>query len=138
MKKQVIHQKRNIQQRSTYSKKKTLHKKRETPLKSQTLFAKISLPPQFIIGWILLIAIATIFSYKPAFNNGITNFDDNLYITDSPYLQSLESDNVKAIFSSYYMGNYHPLSMLSLAINYKNSEKRLYVYTVISKTELPY
>jgi len=116
-KENIITNKRQIQKNISQPKKQFQNKARTSTAKS--ILAKINIHPAFIITWLLLIAIAGYVSYIPAFENGITNFDDNLYITDNPYVKSLESENIKAIFSNYYMGNYHPLSMLSLAMDYK-------------------
>jgi len=70
---------------------------------------------------ILAFVITTITSitYYPMFKNEITNWDDDKYIVENPYLQKLDGNTIKQIFSDYYMGNYHPLSMLSLSIDYK-------------------
>jgi len=71
---------------------------------------------------IIIVSVATIISYFPAINGDakLTNLDDNLYIKESPYIYS----PTKNIFFTdnkltYYMGNYHPLSMISLAIDFK-------------------
>lgn len=106
--------KKNISKPAKYSSQK----KRKNLHKPQSFLANVKINPSFIIGWLLIVGIAAYISYIPAFENGITNFDDNLYITDNPYLKSLSGDNINAIFSNYYMGNYHPLSMLSLAWDY--------------------
>ena len=70
--------------------------------------------------WIFLIVILTTIAYFPTFDNEITSWDDEFYINDNPYLKSLSSDNIKTLFNTktYHMGNYHPLSMISLSIDY--------------------
>jgi len=69
--------------------------------------------------WIGIISIATILTYSSSFNNEITNWDDDNYIVKNPWLQELSGENLKSIFSEYYMGNYHPLAMLSLSIDFQ-------------------
>jgi len=66
----------------------------------------------------LLLAAATLMAYAPALENGLVNWDDNYYLTDSPYLKDLGWNGIKAIFTAYHMGNYHPLPLLSYAIEY--------------------
>ncbi|MCX6304749.1 MAG: tetratricopeptide repeat protein [Bacteroidetes bacterium] len=77
-----------------------------------TLFA----PPAL---WMALIAIATFIAYFPALNGTFTNWDDMVYVGGNPYIKSLSAKNLVAMFSENYMGNYHPLAMLSLAIDYQ-------------------
>ena len=42
-----------------------------------------------------------------------------VYVGANPFIKSLSLENLAGIFSSNYMGNYHPLSMLSLSLDYK-------------------
>lgn len=113
--------KRNVYPKSTGHKtqrtqKKTV-KKKQIP-KTQKIKRPAINTSQALI-WLVVILIATFIAYYPTLDNGITNFDDNLYITENPYLQRLGNDGVSLMFSEYYMGNYHPLSMISLAIDYE-------------------
>jgi tetratricopeptide (TPR) repeat protein len=72
-----------------------------------------------LVIWIFAIAIITFLFYSPALKNGITNWDDDQYVVNNPWLKDLSKENVKGIFSNYFMGNYHPLAMLSLSIDFK-------------------
>ena len=69
------------------------------------------------IGAILLLIII---AYYPSLQCGFTNWDDQLYVTDSGLIKSLSFENIKKIFSteSIVALNYHPLTILSLAIDY--------------------
>jgi len=69
--------------------------------------------------WVAVLVVVTAIAYYPAFTNGITNWDDDSYITNNPTLKEISSENTKKIFSEYYMGNYHPLTMLSLSLDYQ-------------------
>lgn len=69
--------------------------------------------------WPAVILIATSVSYLSSLWGDFTNWDDLVYIRDNPYINSIAFDNLRAIFSSNYMGNYHPLAMLSLTIDYQ-------------------
>lgn len=60
--------------------------------------------------------------FLPALQNGFTNWDDVLYVTSNPLLKSLDADGLKAIFTTPVVSNYHPLTILSLAINYQFAE----------------
>lgn len=67
----------------------------------------------------LIIAVLTIIAYIPAFNAELTNWDDKSYVLENPTLKEISAQNIKTIFSEYYMGNYHPLAMLSLSVDYQ-------------------
>ncbi|MBK5284953.1 MAG: hypothetical protein JJE25_06090, partial [Bacteroidia bacterium] len=64
------------------------------------------------------IVVITFVAFFPALNNDFTNWDDAGYVTENPLVKSLSFQNLKAIFSTYVMGNYHPLAILSLAVDY--------------------
>jgi tetratricopeptide (TPR) repeat protein len=82
-----------------------------------TYFTPKNIPTQAWLMLALVVAIAIL--YLPLFKNLITNWDDDLYITNNPYIKSLSLDLLKNIFTSYYMGNYHPLTMLTMAIDFQ-------------------
>lgn len=70
--------------------------------------------------WLFIISFLTLVSYFSAFNNEITSWDDEFYLNTNPYLKDLSFETVKTLFDTdtYYMGNYHPLSMISLSVDY--------------------
>ncbi len=72
-----------------------------------------------LVIWLFVIALTTTIVYLPTFNNNVTNWDDDSYVKKNPWAKEFTFDNIKSAFSSYYMGNYHPLSMLSLAVDKK-------------------
>ena len=45
------------------------------------------------------------------------NWDDPKYITENNGLQALSWEQVRTQCTSYALGNYHPLTMLSLALD---------------------
>lgn len=58
--------------------------------------------------------------YAGSLKNGfILNWDDNGYVTENPHLKELSSENISFFFSEYYLSNYHPLTMVSLSIDYQ-------------------
>jgi len=69
-----------------------------------------------------LIIFASLTAYFPTFDNDFTNWDDNGYVLENKEVKSLSAENIKALFTRYDMGNYHPLTMLSLAVDYSLSE----------------
>ena len=67
----------------------------------------------------LLLFISCLLVYFNSFQNElIYNWDDGAYVYENPYISSLNWNNIKAIFTSFYPGNYHPLTLLLNALIY--------------------
>lgn len=64
------------------------------------------------------IALATVVTYAPAINNGFTKWDDPLYVTENHHIRDLSYSTLDANFRSFLGGNYHPLTVASLALDY--------------------
>ncbi len=77
--------------------------------------------------FLLLLSIIglTFLVFLPTFQNDFTNWDDDMYIRDNPLVKSLSADNLEQMFmpdeKAFVGGNYHPLTILTLAINYRIS-----------------
>jgi tetratricopeptide (TPR) repeat protein len=69
--------------------------------------------------WLLIICGITLFVYLPVFENQFLNWDDSRYITENDLIKDLTFQKAISYFTSYYDGHYHPLTMLSLAIDFK-------------------
>ncbi len=65
-----------------------------------------------------ILVIITFICFSGSLKNEFTNWDDHQYIIENPLVKSLSNENIKEIFTNNVMGNYHPLSMLSFAIDY--------------------
>ena len=86
----------------------------------------------FILVLFVLIAIAaTFFSYNPLKKNSLVNIDDDKYITNNPDIRKLDSEHLSLLLTRDYEGNYHPVTMLSFALNYSKGElnPQIYLYT---------
>ncbi len=91
----------------------------------------------FITVSFLLVSITTGI-YFNSLNNNFTNWDDEAYITSNPDIRTLHGDSVnvtlKQIFTSYVVGNYHPVTMLTYSLEYaafKLSPKPYHVTNLI-------
>lgn len=62
-----------------------------------------------------LIALATFIVYLPALNNGFVNWDDGLYVYENIYIRSI---NFKLLYWTKEVVIWHPVTMLSLAMDY--------------------
>lgn len=69
--------------------------------------------------WLFAVLVFVFLCFVNAIGNGFTNWDDPLYVTDNDLIRGLSASHIKAIFSSFLVGNYHPLTVLSLALDYR-------------------
>jgi len=74
------------------------------------------------------IAIITWLFLKVCLNNGFTDWDDIAYITNDPLIKDISPEGLKHIFSSPVQGNYHPLTILSYAIEYSYVHLQPWLY----------
>ena len=67
---------------------------------------------------IFLLLVVSILAYLPIPINGFTYYSDDNYILNNPLIQSFSTDNISLIFTSFFDGHYHPLTLLSFSFNY--------------------
>ena len=76
-----------------------------------------------------LICIAVVAAlYLASLFNGFTNWDDSGYVTGNLLIKKLSWASLNEIFTKPVMGNYHPLTMLSYAIEYRLAELNPFIY----------
>ena len=66
-----------------------------------------------------LVVIIAFLQFSPALHNTFTNWDDDVYVTANPHITTLSNQNLNYIFTHQVANNYHPLTILSLALNYR-------------------
>lgn len=70
-----------------------------------------------------VVLIITYISFSPSLKCDFTNWDDPRYVLENPLLKSTKSENVKEIFKTKEVSlNYHPLTILSLAMDYQKAK----------------
>jgi len=69
--------------------------------------------------WVFLIIAVSFIAYLPLFSNNFTYYSDDNYVINNNIIKHLSLHNIKFIFSSFFDGHYHPLTMISLGISYK-------------------
>ena len=74
-------------------------------------------PSPFLLP--LVVAFLTTSLYIPALRNGFTDWDDPAYVLQNPLIHDLSPAGLQAIATDFVEGNYHPLTILSLAIDYR-------------------
>ncbi len=65
--------------------------------------------------WAAAIAVFTFVLYFGSLSNGFTNWDDPSYVLENPMMK----EGIGSVFSKTVLGNYHPLTMLTLWLNYQ-------------------
>lgn len=66
----------------------------------------------------LLLAVATLALYYPAYQHPFVNYDDTGYVTANLHVQEgLDWDTVHWAFTTFYQANWHPLTWLSHALD---------------------
>ncbi len=79
---------------------------------------KISAPVRNILV-LAVICIATFYCFRYTLGNQFTLWDDDYYVTNNVYIRSFCAENLKVLFTQdVTKNNYHPLCLLSLAVNY--------------------
>src|SRR6266850_5198958 len=71
--------------------------------------------------WLGAVLLLTCFIYQPSLDNAFTNWDDNHYVLQTT---TVTQPTLKSILTEPVSGNYHPLTMASLALNYAISGAR--------------
>ncbi|MCG3131346.1 MAG: hypothetical protein FLDDKLPJ_02137 [Phycisphaerae bacterium] len=66
---------------------------------------------------ILILATAAVFS--GALGHDFVNYDDDVVVTDNPHIRDLTAANLRWMFTESRAGHYHPLTWLSLALDYR-------------------
>ena len=67
----------------------------------------------------LLVALATFAAVQPSLQDGFTKWDDPVYVTGNSAIHTLDARTVREAFAGSFFGNYHPLTVLSLALDYR-------------------
>lgn len=80
--------------------------------------------------WALGTAIITGIVFSPMLANGFTNWDDQFYITSNPMF----ADKIywNEVFTHPLMANFHPLTMMTLAMNYQVSGLSPFTYHMVN------
>ncbi|MCC6502865.1 MAG: tetratricopeptide repeat protein [Deltaproteobacteria bacterium] len=71
-----------------------------------------------LIAAAILSALITFIIYLPALVNGFVNWDDPRYVFENPWIQKLDLAFLKRAFTEVYFANWHPLTMISYAVDY--------------------
>ena len=60
----------------------------------------------------------TLFVFLPALGNDFVNWDDDRNFLENPHYRGLSLDNLRWMFTTFHLGHYHPLTWLTLGLDY--------------------
>jgi Flp pilus assembly protein TadD len=84
----------------------------------KTEFAKKPFPRLAVPLVALLLVLVTLYVHYPVGQSEFLHFDDDMYVTSNPYVQGgLSLRTFLWSWTSVNVGNWHPLTMLSLALD---------------------
>lgn len=83
----------------------------------------------FPLWWVIGLLVLTGFVFWPILHNQFTNWDDEAYVVTNSLLRG---PDWTGIFSQPVVSNYHPLTVLSLALNYQVSRLEPFSYFFIN------
>jgi hypothetical protein len=85
-------------------------------------------------AWVGLILVAVLVCFSPALSGKkeFTNWDDPGYVTEQPLVRGLSWERLKAMFDprTDVMLNFHPLTVLSLALNHQAAQLDIRPYAL--------
>jgi Flp pilus assembly protein TadD len=67
---------------------------------------------------LLLIVISGITFGRILTHEFLIDWDDQLYVVDNPVIRGFSTNNLKAAFSTYFVGNYAPMQIMSYMLDY--------------------
>ncbi len=65
----------------------------------------------------VFIFVATVMTFVNSVNASFVNWDDDVYVTENPHIQSLSSENIRWIFTNPYYYSWIPLTLCSHAVD---------------------
>jgi len=69
---------------------------------------------------LVLLIVSSLFAFGRIAGNDFINFDDPRYITENPQIKSgINLQTIKWAFCTAYFGNWHPLTLLSYALDWR-------------------
>jgi len=69
--------------------------------------------------YLIIIAVITFAAFAIALQNNFLIWDDKDYVTENAYIKEFNPQALKTMFKVYVSCHYHPLTLVSLAVDYK-------------------
>jgi len=72
----------------------------------------------YLFSSLFILLLVTFILYHPTVKHQFTNWDDPTYILENDHVKKLDLETVSYFFSNPSASNYHPLTMISLSLDY--------------------
>jgi tetratricopeptide (TPR) repeat protein len=66
----------------------------------------------------VLILAATFLVFSPTLRNEFVNWEDDVNVTENPFIKQLNAENIKGLFKQTITGGYRPLATLTYAVEH--------------------
>src|SRR5205814_7178265 len=109
--------------------KKNRIKAKKNLSSKQTVMPKQGRAPKTLLPWILFALAITTICFIPMLSNGFTNWDDEFYVVNNALLRG---PDWQGIFTQPVVSNYHPLTVITLALNYAWSGTEAWSYLLLN------
>ena len=76
-------------------------------------------PPFSSLTVFFLLFFFVVFVFSGALNNDFVNWDDASFVDKNPMIQSFDSERLFQMATSFHTGNWHPVTWLSHALDYR-------------------
>ena len=77
----------------------------------------------YVVIVLIMLILVTFLTYRDGMKNGFTNWDDPTYVLENKQVKNPGPETVSYFFTHPSASNYHPLTMISLSIDYYNTQK---------------
>ena len=105
--------------RCTFAHARATHKHKTLPPRARSTLRFCVCYSSTIAGSPLALFVAATFvAFGGALHNEFVNWDDNRFIYENPFVQKLSGDNLYWIFFTSNLSYWHPLTMLSHALDF--------------------
>ena len=106
------------------------HRKPKSSLIKINPWKAFGLKDTWIWTFLLAIILLTIGLYWPGIHHEFTNWDDPVYVTENRFIREISLANLQHIFTEPLAGNYHPVTLFSLMLNYQLGDSFASFYIV--------
>jgi hypothetical protein len=83
---------------------------------------------RYFIPAVCFVVFIVFLVYRPALNNGFVNWDDDVHLLENPFVQGLDPQHLRDIFTTTVNKIYLPLTSLSFAVEYHFVGDRPFLY----------
>ena len=86
-----------------------------------------------LIGGLILVILLGLLVLTPTLFNGWVNWDDDQYVLKNSLIQQLSIGQIREMFQTLQVqGNYHPLTLLSLSLDYRIGGADPFVFHLVN------